>query len=152
MEAGEPALNAPRMSNAPDPRLEGRAVYVVAIQMPNITSYSGSWLVWFAEHERANGRRITMTAPVPIRKVDPKYIVSARQDRVEGAVRLFAIIRKTGQVDSVELLRHLDDRLDRSATEALTKWEFEPAKADGVPVDVEAVFEIPFHLAPRAAR
>jgi len=148
----EPALHAPKVSSAPDPRLEGRAVYVVAVQMPNITSFSGSWLMWFAEHDRASGRHISMTAPVPIRKVDPKYIVSARQDHVEGSVRLFAIIRKTGQVDSVELLQHLDDRLDRSSTEALLKWEFEPAKADGVPVDVEAVFEIPFHLAPRPAR
>jgi TonB family protein len=147
-----PALHAPKVSSAPDPRLEGRAVYVVAVQMPNITSFSGSWLMWFAEHDRAGGRHITMTAPAPIRKVDPKYIVSARQDHVEGSVRLFAIIRKTGQVDSVELLQHLDDRLDRSATEALLKWEFEPAKADGVPVDVDAVFEVPFHLAPRPAR
>jgi TonB family protein len=151
-EAAAPALNAPRVARAPDPRLEGRAVYVVAIQMPNITSYSGSWLVWFAERESMAGRRVSMTAPEPIRKVDPKYIVTARDERVEGSVRLFAIIRKTGQVDSVELLQHLDDRLDRSAEEALQKWQFEPAKADGVPVDVEAVFEIPFHLAPRAAR
>jgi TonB family protein len=120
--------------------------------MPNITSFSGSWLMWFAEHDRASGHRISMTAPVPIRKVDPKYIVSARQDHVEGSVRLFAVIRKTGQVDSVELLQHLDDRLDRSATEALLKWEFAPAKADGVPVDVDAVFDVPFHLAPRPAR
>jgi TonB family protein len=147
-----PALHAPQVASTPDPRFEGRAVYQVAIQMPNITSFSGSWLVWFAEHERANGRHITMTAPVPIRKVDPKYIVSARQDHVEGSVRLFAIIHKDGHVDSVELLQHLDARLDQSATEALLKWQFEPAKADGVPVDVEAVFEIPFHLEPRNPR
>lgn len=147
-----PAGNAPRLTNAPDPRLQGRAVYVVAIQMPNITSYSGSWLVWFAEREGQGAHHVSMTAPAPIRKVDPKYIASARDERVEGAVRLFAIIRKTGQVEAVELLQHLDDRLDRSAAEALQKWQFEPAKADGVPVDVEAVFEIPFHLAPRAGR
>jgi TonB family protein len=147
-----PALHAPQVASAPDPRLEGRVVYQVAIQMPNITSYSGSWLIWFAEHERANGRHITMTPPEPIRKVDPKYIVSARQDHVEGSVRLFAIIHKDGHVDSVELLQHLDARLDQSAIEALLKWQFEPAKADGIPVDVEAVFEIPFHLAPPNAR
>jgi TonB family protein len=147
-----PATNAPRVASPPDPRLEGRAVYVVAIQMPNITSYSGSWLVWFAERESRGGRRVSITAPAPIRKVDPKYIAAARDEHVEGVVRLFAIIRKTGQVDSVELLQHLDERLDRSASEALLKWQFEPAKADGVPVDVEAVFEIPFHLAPKAER
>jgi TonB family protein len=150
-DAAMPALNAPRVSTAPDPRLDGRAVYVVAIQMPNITSYSGSWLVWFAEREGAE-HHISMTAPVPTRKSDPGYVAAAREERIEGKVRLFAVIRKTGKVDSVELLQHLDTRLDQSAEAALLKWEFEPAKADGVPVDVEAVFEIPFHLAPRTAR
>jgi outer membrane biosynthesis protein TonB len=46
----------------------------------------------------------------------------------------------------------LDDRLDRSAQEALAKWEFVPAVRDGVPVDVDAIFEIPFHLAPRLSQ
>ena len=32
---------------------------------------------------------------------------------------------------------------------ALWKWEFTPAMRDGVAVDVEAIVEIPFHLAPR---
>ena len=47
------------------------------------------------------------------------------------------------------VLRQLDDRLDRSAQEALAKWEFTPALRDGAAVDVDAIFEIPFHLAPR---
>jgi TonB family protein len=147
-----PASNASRVSSPPDPRLAGRAVYVMAIQMPNITSYSGSWLVWFAEREVQGQAPFEVRPPVPVHKVDPKYIVSARDERVEGSVRLFAIIRRTGQVDSVELLQHLDARLDRSAEEALLKWQFEPATRDGVPVDVEAVFEIPFRLKPPEAR
>ena len=47
------------------------------------------------------------------------------------------------------VVRHLDDRLDRSAVNALAQWEFEPARRNGQPIDVDAVFEIPFHLAPR---
>ena len=93
-----------------------------------------------------------LTAPVPTRKVDPKYIQTAVEERVEGVVRLSAVIRRDGHVQSVELLQHLDDRLDRTAVEALSKWEFEPAVRDGVPVDVDAVFEIPFRLAPRSSR
>ena len=31
---------AVRVSSAPDPRFEGRTVYTVALQMPNVTSYS----------------------------------------------------------------------------------------------------------------
>jgi TonB family protein len=86
---------------------------------------------------------------VPLRKVDPKYVPDAIQERVEGSVRLSAVIRQDGHVESVHLLRHLDSRLDRSAEEALGKWIFEPALRNGTPIDVEAVFEIPFHLAPR---
>jgi TonB family protein len=148
-----PESRATRVSNAPDPRLEGRAVYSIAIQMPNLTSYYGSWLVWFAERDRAaSAAGVTLTPPTPTRKVDPKYIPAAASERIEGVVRLFAIIRKDGSIDALALIRHLDDRLDRSAYEALSKWRFEPALRDGVPIDVDTIFEIPFHLAPRTAK
>jgi len=148
---GEP--RAARVSSAPDPRLAGRYIYTLAIQMPNVTSYSGSWMVWFAEREPTPGAPPgDMHPPVAVRKVDPKYIQAAADERVEGTVRLAAVIRRTGRVESVELLRHLDARLDRSAQEALAKWEFEPARRDGAAVDVDAVFEIPFRLAPRPKR
>jgi len=147
----DPAMPAAaRVSTAPDPFLEGRAVYSIAIQMPNVTSYSGSWIVWFAERQPLPGAPpAEMRAPVPLRKVDPKYVPDAIEERVEGSVRLSAVIRQDGHVESVHLLRHLDSRLDRSAEEALGKWIFEPALRNGTPIDVEAVFEIPFHLAPR---
>jgi TonB family protein len=147
-----PAEAKPRME-APDPRLTGRIIYAIAIQMPNVTSYSGSWQVWFAEREPVPGvQEVDMRAPVPLRKVDPKYVAAAAADRVEGVIRLAAVIRKDGKVEQISLVRHLDDRLDRTAQEALSKWEFTPAARNGVPVDVDAVFEIPFHLAPRPGR
>jgi len=151
---GAPAApHAARVSSAPDPRLDGRAIYTIAIQMPNITSYSGSWMVWFADHNPEPGNPAhEIHPPVPLRKVDPKYIAAAVEEKVEGVVRLFAIIRKDGRVDSVALVRHLDDRLDHSAEEALAQWIFQPAVYDGSPIEVDAVFEIPFHLAPRPAR
>jgi TonB family protein len=142
-----------RVTEAPDARLRGRVVYSVAIQMPNVTSFSGSWLVWFAERSpRTGGQVMSMKAPVPLRKVDPKYVAAAVADRVEGSVRLFAVIRRDGSVDGITLLHHLDDRLDATAQEALAKWQFTPALRDGVPVEVDAVFEIPFHLAPRTGK
>jgi protein TonB len=151
-------INAVRIAKAPDPRLEGRIVYSIAIQMPNITSYSGSWTVWFAGRDPATSGgvsgqpEIVLKPPVPLRKVDPKYIPAAADDRVEGKVRLAAVIRKDGRVDTVELLRGLDNRLDRSAAEALGKWEFAPAQLNGVPIELDAVFDIPFHLAPRLTK
>jgi TonB family protein len=143
------------VSQSPDPRLSGRVVYSLAIQMPNVTSFSGSWMVWFAEREvlplGPGAPPPVVHAPVPVRKVDPKYIAAAASERVQGMVRLFGVIRKDGHVDSIALLHHLDVRLDSSAAEALAKWEFTPAQRNGSPVDVDAVFEIPFHLAPLPA-
>jgi TonB family protein len=156
---GVPAMRPPaepgirRVTEAPDPRFAGRVVYAVAIQMPNVTSFSGSWLVWFAERQPLPGSgAVEVRAPVPLRKVDPKYVAAAVADRVEGSVRLSAVIRKDGRVEAISLLHHLDDRLDRTAQEALAKWEFTPALRNGAAVDVDAVFEIPFHLAPRLTK
>ncbi len=151
--AEKPVASATRLTGAPDPRLAGRLVYTIAIQMPNTTSYSGSWTVWFAERLVIPGEPPpNMQAPSPLRKVDPKYIPAAVADNVEGKVRLAGIIRKDGHVDGVELLRHLDNRLDQSAVEALAKWQFSPALRNGVPVDVDAVFDIPFRLAPKTSK
>jgi outer membrane biosynthesis protein TonB len=52
----------------------------------------------------------------------------------------------------VQVLEHLDDRLDRSAADAMGKWNFEPALRNGQPVEVDAVIEIPFRLAPKVPR
>ena len=125
----------------------------MAIQTPNLTSHSGSWLIWFAAREaEAGDAPIDMRPPLPLRMVDPKYIASAADERVEGKVRLWAVIGKDGHVANVALVQHLDDRLDHSAEEALEKWLFQPAQFNGAPVDVDAVFEIPFYLAPKNQR
>ena len=39
--------------------------------------------------------------------------------------------------------------LDRTAEEALAKWQFTPAMRNGEPVDVDILVEIPFRLKPR---
>jgi protein TonB len=144
-------VRAVRVATPPDPRLEGRIVYALALQMPNVTSYSGSWIIWFAERDPSEPSlpNFELKPPVPLRKVDPKYVPAAAEERVEGKVRLAAIIRKTGHVESVELLRGLDNRLDQSAAEALAKWEFEPARINGTAIELDAIFDIPFHLAPK---
>jgi TonB family protein len=144
---------AVRAAVPPDPRMYGRQVYTMAIQSPNLTSHSGSWLIWFAAREAEPGDApIDMRPPLPLRMVDPKYIASAADEHVEGKVRLWAVIGKDGHIANVALLQHLDDRLDQSAQEALTKWLFQPAQFNGRAVDVDAVFEIPFYLAPRNER
>jgi TonB family protein len=143
-------VTSTRVTSAPDPRFNGRDIYMIAIQMPNLTSYSGSWLMWYADRAAREGGLPPIAAPVPHRKVDPKYIAAEVDEHVEGRVQLYCVIGREGTVTSIQLLRGIDDRLDRSAEEALSKWEFYPATRNGQPVDVDVVVEIPFVLAPRA--
>jgi len=144
-----PAAKTPgavKVSSAPDPRFTGRDVYMMAIQMPNLTSYSGSWLMWYADRTAREAGLAPVAPPVAHRKVDPKYIAAAAAEHVEGKVQLACVIAKDGTVSHVELVRGLDDRLNRSAEDALAKWVFDPATRHGVPVEVDVLVEIPFKL------
>jgi len=148
-------MNAPateiHLAPPPNQEFNGRDVYTLAVQMPNISSYVGSWIMWFAERTpafRRGGRGLR--APVPLHKVDPKYLPAAIAERIEGKVQLAGVIRTNGHVDLLRVLKGVDPRIDRSAEEALLKWEFEPAERNGTPVEVDLVAEIPFLLAPQA--
>ena len=145
-----PRATATRVSSAPDARFNGRDVYMMAIQMPNLTSYSGSWLMWYADRTARQSGLQPIAAPVPHRKVDPRYIPVVVEERIEGKVQLYCVIGREGNVTSIQLVHGVDDRLNRSAEEALSKWEFYPATRNGEPVEVDVVVEIPFVLAPRS--
>lgn len=139
---------AVKVSGAPDKRFDGRDVYMMAIQMPNLTSYSGSWLMWYADRTAREAGLAPISPPVAFRKVDPKYIASAAADRVEGKIQLACVIGRDGRVSHIELIHSLDERLNQAAEEAMSKWEFAPATRNGEPVDVDVLVEIPFRLAP----
>ena len=143
---------ATRVSSAPGSRFNNREVYMMAIQMPNLTSFSGSWLLWYSERTAQGTGLAPIAPPIAHRKVDPKYFSDAMEERKEGTVQLFCVIGKDGLVSAVELLKGFDPRLDQSAREALAKWEFYPASRQNEPVEVEVVVEIPFRLAPRTTR
>jgi TonB family protein len=121
---------------------------MMAIQMPNLTSFSGSWLMWYAARTQREVGLAPISPPVVHRKVDPKYLPAAVAERVEGKVRLACVIDEEGKVSHVELVRGADDRLNQAAVEALAKWEFYPATRHGEPVEVDVLVEIPFALAP----
>jgi TonB family protein len=143
---------ATKVSGAPDPRFNGREVFMMAIQMPNITSYSGSWLMWYSDRTQREAGLAPIAPPIAHRKVDPKYVATAVEERIEGRVTLACVVDKQGHVAGVELVRGIDDRLNRSAEEALAKWEFYPATRKGEPVEVDVLVEIPFHLEPKIER
>ena len=125
-----------------------RKFYSVRLNMPNLNSSGGSWVIRFAERDHestsATPPAEDISQPMATRKVDPAYPLQLMHENVHGTVILYAVIRSDGTVGNVRVLRGVDNRLDRYASEALAQWQFQPAMKNGSPVDVEATFQIPF--------
>ena len=64
-------------------------MYSLSVQMPNITSYFGSWMLWLSDPDPA--QKAGLQPPSPLRKVDPRYVPSAVAEKIEGVVRLSAL-------------------------------------------------------------
>jgi len=130
-----------------------RKVYSLSLNMPNLNSAGGSWIIRFAalkpdaNHGSAHSGEAPaddLSSPTATRKVDPAYPLELMRQNLAGTVILYGIIRADGTVHDVRVLRSVDDRLDQFASEAITKWQFQPATKNGSAVDVEATFWIPF--------
>jgi TonB family protein len=119
--------------------------YSLIMNMPNLTSATGSWIIRFAELKQSDDK-IPLTAPVALSKMDPAYPADVLRDHVEGTVTLYAIIQTDGSVDGIRVLNSLDERLDQNAIRALSHWHFRPGTKNGEPVAVEAVVQIPFRM------
>ena len=145
--------NASNLSEAERAVFGNRRFYSVTLNMPNLNSAGGSWVIRFAElnHESGGHDASTpapdLTQPVATRKVDPAYPMQLMRENVSGTVILYAVIHSDGSIGDVRILRSVDDRLDRFASDAISQWKFDPATKKGASVDVEATFQIPFRPA-----
>lgn len=149
---GETPRNYPTAStNAPsrieDKVFSGKKSYSMSLNMPNLTSAGGSWIIRFAELEDDKNEG-ELTAPVATTKVDPAYPTELMRDGVEGTVILSAVIRKDGTVGDVRVLRGLQGRLDENARLALLRWKFRPGTKNGQAIDLQAVVQIPYKAPP----
>jgi TonB family protein len=129
-----------------------KKVYTLNVNMPNLNSATGSWILNFSElhsdSENTHHARQTaeLSGPVPVQKVDPQYPPTLISERVAGEVILYAVIRRDGSVDGIQLVRGIDPQLDANAVKALRQWKFRPGAKQGAPVDLEAIVHIPFRL------
>jgi TonB family protein len=140
----------PTLSDDPDRSIEqrvfgGKRSYKLIMNMPNLTSTTGSWIIHFAELKQSEDKT-ALSAPVATMKVDPAYPPEVLRDKVEGTVTLYAVIRTDGTVDDIKVLDSLDSRLDDNAVRALSRWHFRPGTKNGEPVALEAVVEVPFRM------
>jgi TonB family protein len=146
----QPPPPPPTLSDDPDLAIERRVFgtrryYKLIMNMPNLASTTGSWIIHFAELKQSDDKS-ALSAPVATMKVDPAYPPDVLRDKVEGKVTLYAVIRADGTVDDIKVLDSLDSRLDANAVHALARWHFRPGTKNGEPVAVEAVVEVPFRM------
>jgi TonB family protein len=155
--------SASRLSEEERAVFGDRKFYSLTLNMPNLNSAGGSWVIRFAAlngsgTDESYGRATesayaaptsndNLSAPSATRKVDPAYPLELMRQNVGGTVILYAVIRSDGTVSNIRVLRSVDQRLDRYASQAIAKWQFDPARKNGSPVDVEATFWIPFRPA-----
>ena len=130
-----------------DARFRGRNVYTIVIPIENLPPYTGDWIVWFAELEAKPGETPLVRAPIPFRKVEPVRD-PAPKNQPTRRVQVAAKLDKNGKLNAVSVVTAAIPGLAEAVTEDVRSWEFKPATRNGVPVEIEAVIEIPFNGPP----
>ena len=138
--------------------LSGKRNYTVFVPMPN-----GRWIMQFSEmpdiqHQPAvapaSGSQLvvsptdSLVQPRPVRKVDPGRPDDEELANLRGMVVLYGMIRKDGGIGKIRVIRSLNPALDERAMEALKQWKFKPARQSDTPIEVQALFGIPFRPQP----
>jgi TonB family protein len=141
--------------------LSGKRNYTVFVPMPG-----GRWIMQFSEMGNAGSRGAGETEPAafrseilvssadsvmqprPIRKVDPGAPEDEELAKLRGMVVLYAVIRQDGGIDRVRVVRSLNPALDQRAVEALKQWKFRAAQLGQRPIEVQALFGVPFRPQP----
>lgn len=79
-------------------------------------------------------------------KVAPVYPKEAKEQKIQGAVVLDAVIGKDGAIKSLKLLSG-PDLLAQSAWDAVKQWVYKPYLLNGNPVEVETTITVNYQLA-----
>jgi TonB family protein len=83
-----------------------------------------------------------------VNKVTPAYPADAKQQGIEGKVRLRATIGADGAVQAVRVLEG-DPALVPAAVDAVRQWQYQPAVVDGAPAPVITDIDVNFTLSPQ---
>jgi TonB family protein len=97
----------------------------------------------------AAGTRIrqggNVTAARLVKKVQPEYPHIARQEFLQGTVRLHAIIAKDGSISQLVVLQGYCS-LAKSSLDAVSRWRYSPTLFSGQPVEVDTTIDVIFNL------
>jgi TonB family protein len=74
--------------------------------------------------------------PNPTRRLPPAYPVSLNDYEIAGSVVVRVTVDESGKPTVVDIVTPMGFGLDQSAINAVSRWQYEPAKRDGKPVKV----------------
>jgi len=80
-----------------------------------------------------------------VNQARPTYPPLARQARIQGTVRLEAVISKAGAIEELKVISG-HPLLIQSAQAAVLQWRYEPTLLNGVPVEVITTIDVNFTL------
>ena len=81
-----------------------------------------------------------------VKKVQPAYPLPALQGRIQGVVKLHAIIGRDGTVTQLEVISG-HPLLLQAALDAVRQWTYQPTLLEGKPVEVDTEIDVIFQLA-----
>jgi TonB family protein len=81
-----------------------------------------------------------------IERAEPSYTEAARENQVEGVVRLLVVLCPSGAVSNVKVVKGLPDGLTEKAISAARQIRFTPAEKDGRNVSQYVVLEYNFNI------
>lgn len=87
-----------------------------------------------------------VSTPIAIYSPDPPYTEQAREAKFQGDVVLSIVVLADGSVADVQIVKPLGLGLDQSAVKAVKTWKFKPGTRNGVPVAVQMMIDVTFHL------
>ena len=80
-----------------------------------------------------------------VNQARPTYPPLARQARIQGTVRLEAVISKAGAIEELKVISG-HPLLIQAAQAAVLQWRYEPTLLNGVPVEVITTIDVNFTL------
>jgi TonB family protein len=86
-----------------------------------------------------------VSSPVVIKEVKADYPADAMQAGVSGTVVMEGIVQLDGSIDTIHVIKGIDERVDREAVKALGQWRFTPGQKDGANVRVLISIEMTFN-------
>lgn len=80
-----------------------------------------------------------------LRSIAPVYPALARENRIQGTVRLHVILATDGTLKEMNVVSG-DPALQTAALEAVRQWQYRPTLLNGTPVEIDTTIDVIFSL------